>query len=180
MRWLYRAQQRLALTRQEGAAILTLAFLLLVGLVARYVQQQPAPLPERTRAAYARADSLLAAGAARPLQEDGRLQGESAEAAATPPATTSARQQQDAAPPSSAAPQTRGGRLNLNTASAAELEALPRIGPTLAQRVLDYRSTHGPFRSVDELRRVHGIGEKTVAGVAPHVFVEAPPPQQQP
>lgn len=160
MRWLYRVQQRLALTRQEATAILTLALLLLIGLVARYVQQQPAPLPETTRAAYARADSLLAAGAApAPAEEE-------AEAAATIEAPREA-----AAP--TAAP-VREGRFDLNTATAAQLETLPRIGPVLAQRVLDYRRAHGPFRSVDELQNVRGIGEKTVAGVAPHVFVAAP------
>ncbi|WP_203233828.1 MULTISPECIES: ComEA family DNA-binding protein [unclassified Actinomyces] len=53
---------------------------------------------------------------------------------------------------------TVGGRVNINTADAAELEALPGIGPALAQRIVDYRNEHGPFASVDELTSVSGIG----------------------
>lgn len=51
-------------------------------------------------------------------------------------------------------------RVNVNTATKEELERLPGIGPTLAQRILDYREAHGGFRSVDELRKVSGIGPK--------------------
>lgn len=53
------------------------------------------------------------------------------------------------------------GRLNVNTASAEELDrSLPGIGPTLAQRIVDYRNTHGPFRTVADLKNVSGIGER--------------------
>ncbi|GIJ49722.1 hypothetical protein Val02_66080 [Virgisporangium aliadipatigenens] len=56
-----------------------------------------------------------------------------------------------------------GGPLNLNTATLAELDALPGVGPVLAQRILDYRTKHGGFRSVDELRKVDGLGEARYA-----------------
>lgn len=51
-----------------------------------------------------------------------------------------------------------GGKLNLNLASAADLEDLPGIGPVLAARIVDYRDRHGPFRSFAELDAVSGVG----------------------
>ena len=55
--------------------------------------------------------------------------------------------------------------VGLNTATAAQLEALPRIGPALAARIVAYRTAHGPFRTVDELGEVGGIGPKTLEGL---------------
>jgi len=52
-------------------------------------------------------------------------------------------------------------KVNLNRATAAELDALPRIGPAMAQRIVDYRSANGPFAAVEDLRNVTGIGDKT-------------------
>lgn len=62
-------------------------------------------------------------------------------------------------------------KLNLNTATAAQFEALPGIGPVLAQRIVDYRTQHGPFRSVRDLLKVEGIGEKKFAAIKDHVTV---------
>lgn len=56
------------------------------------------------------------------------------------------------------------GKLNLNEASAKELETLPGIGPALAARIVAYREEHGPFESIDDLVRVLGIGAKTLEG----------------
>ncbi len=53
-----------------------------------------------------------------------------------------------------------GGLVNLNTAGLADLDGLPGVGPVLAQRILDWRTMHGRFTSVDELGEVSGIGEK--------------------
>jgi competence protein ComEA len=50
--------------------------------------------------------------------------------------------------------------ISLSTATADDLDSLDGIGPTLAQRIVDYRQAHGGFRSVDELRQVDGIGDK--------------------
>jgi competence protein ComEA len=53
-----------------------------------------------------------------------------------------------------------GGPVSLSSATVAQLDALDGIGPTLAQRIVDYRQAHGGFRSVDQLRDVSGIGDK--------------------
>jgi competence protein ComEA len=52
-----------------------------------------------------------------------------------------------------------GGKVNLNTATLAQLDALPGVGPVLAQRILDHRDRHGGFRAVSDLRQVDGIGD---------------------
>ncbi len=62
--------------------------------------------------------------------------------------------------------------VNLNTATQAELELLPGIGPAMAKRILEYRSTHGKFTSVDQLDSVKGIGAKTMAKLRPLVSVD--------
>jgi competence protein ComEA len=58
-----------------------------------------------------------------------------------------------------AAGATAAGKVNLNTATLAQLDALPGVGPVLAQRILDHRDRHGGFRSVGDLRQVDGIGD---------------------
>ncbi len=64
------------------------------------------------------------------------------------------------------------GRLDLNHATADELEGLPGIGPKTAQRILEDLRKRGPFRKVSDLRRVKGIGAKTLARLLPHVTVK--------
>jgi competence protein ComEA len=56
-----------------------------------------------------------------------------------------------------------GAPLNLNTATVTDLDALPGVGPVLAQRIVDYRTRNGGFRSVDELRKVEGFGDARLA-----------------
>ena len=57
------------------------------------------------------------------------------------------------------------GTININTASATDLEKLPGIGPALAQRIVEYRDSHGPFASVDALTDVPGIGKAKLEGL---------------
>jgi competence protein ComEA len=64
-----------------------------------------------------------------------------------------------------------GGRVDLNAATAGELDALPGIGPVLAQRIVDHRSRNGPFRSIDQLEDVPGIGPAIAAELARMVAV---------
>ncbi|UIJ33465.1 helix-hairpin-helix domain-containing protein [Allobranchiibius sp. GilTou73] len=64
-----------------------------------------------------------------------------------------------------------GGVINLNTADVTGLDALPGVGPVLAQRIVDWRTQNGRFTSVDELGEVSGIGDKVLARLRPHVTV---------
>ncbi|MET9808756.1 ComEA family DNA-binding protein [Streptomyces halstedii] len=59
--------------------------------------------------------------------------------------------------------------LSLNTATPEQLETLPGVGPVLAQHIVDYRTEHGGYRSVDELREVNGIGDRRFADLRPLV-----------
>ena len=63
-------------------------------------------------------------------------------------------------------------RLDINTATEIQLNALPGIGPALAARIATDREARGPFASVDDLTRVHGIGERIVERISPHIVCE--------
>jgi competence protein ComEA len=62
--------------------------------------------------------------------------------------------------------------LDLNTAVEADLVRLPGIGPVMAKRIVEYRQAHGPFKRLDELRKVKGIGAKTYAKLVPLLVVK--------
>lgn len=66
---------------------------------------------------------------------------------------------------------TIGGKINLNTADADELDTLPKVGPVLAQRIVDWRKEHGAFKSVEELDAVDGVGPKMLEALLPLVTV---------
>ncbi|WP_218670815.1 helix-hairpin-helix domain-containing protein [Microbispora sp. GKU 823] len=63
------------------------------------------------------------------------------------------------------------GVVNLNTATAEQLDALPGIGGVIAQRIVDYRDAHGGFQSVDQLKDVPGIGDRKFAEMRDKVSV---------
>ncbi|SEL68637.1 ComEA family DNA-binding protein [Streptacidiphilus jiangxiensis] len=66
-------------------------------------------------------------------------------------------------PPPPGAAARASGPLSLNAATEAQLDALPGIGPVLAQRIIQFRQEHGGFQSVDQLRQVPGFGERRLA-----------------
>jgi len=75
------------------------------------------------------------------------------------------------APAGAGVPAAGAGVVDVNRASAAELEALPGVGPALAQRIVAYREANGPFASADDLEAVSGIGARTLERLRPFVSV---------
>jgi len=69
---------------------------------------------------------------------------------------------------------TLGLAIDINTATQADLEALPGIGPVLAKRILDFRQQHGPFKQLADLEQVSGIGPKKLAQIKPLVEIKPP------
>lgn len=74
------------------------------------------------------------------------------------------------------APQTRPVQkplaININTAGAEELQKLPKIGPVLAQKIVDYRLRNGDFKTIEELAAVKGIGNATLKKIKPYVTLK--------
>ncbi len=64
--------------------------------------------------------------------------------------------------------------LNINTATLEQLQQLPNIGPTLAQAIINYRDSHGPFTSIEQMRNVAGIGPKTFDSIQSLITVGEP------
>jgi competence protein ComEA len=79
-----------------------------------------------------------------------------------------------AAPPEAAkaAPAAaKAGIVDLNSASEAQLQEVPGIGPSLAKKIVEFRSENGPFKSVEDLLKVRGVGEKSLERLRPHLTV---------
>lgn len=66
-------------------------------------------------------------------------------------------------------------QVDVNTAELPELINIPNVGNTLGQRILDYRQQNGPFKNVDQLRHVKGIGSKTLEKIRPYIKPISPP-----
>jgi competence protein ComEA len=73
-------------------------------------------------------------------------------------------------------PKTAGGVIDPNLASKADLETLPGIGPVMAQRIIDYRRAHGPYKRIADLRKVSGIGRKKLEKLRPYVVITGQKP----
>jgi comEA protein len=63
-------------------------------------------------------------------------------------------------------------KIDLNSASASELELLPQIGPVLSQRIINYRKTKGKFQKIEDLMKVSGIGPKTFEKIKDQILVK--------
>jgi competence ComEA-like helix-hairpin-helix protein len=61
--------------------------------------------------------------------------------------------------------------VNVNSANASQLALLPRVGPSVAERIVDYRKQNGPFKKPEDLMLVQGIGEKTFQLLKPYVAI---------
>lgn len=68
--------------------------------------------------------------------------------------------------------QTTSGKININTAKVEELQKLPRVGPKIAQRIVDFRKENGNFRRIEDIMNVKGIGEKTFIRMKDMISVE--------
>jgi len=84
-------------------------------------------------------------------------------------------QQQKSSARASAAKPASGAVVNINSASAGELESLPGIGAKTAARIIEYRQKNGPFKKIEELMNVRGVGEKNFLKLKPQIAVAAAP-----
>lgn len=75
------------------------------------------------------------------------------------------------AAPQEAARPLAAPQINLNTATQAELEKLPGVGPSLASRIVEYRTKSGGFKKIEDLMNVKGIGEKSFLKLKPQITV---------
>jgi competence ComEA-like helix-hairpin-helix protein len=89
-------------------------------------------------------------------------------------AATNTAEPQDTATPTIAPAPTLAFPLDINTATAAELEQLPGIGPTLAQSIVTYREMHGFFETVADIQKVPEIGPITYEAIFPFIIVSQP------
>lgn len=64
------------------------------------------------------------------------------------------------------------GPININTATEAELESLPHIGPSIASKIIDYRTKHGPFAKIEDIQNVQGIGPAIFAQIKDLITVQ--------
>ena len=88
-----------------------------------------------------------------------------------PPATVRTSSVEESVATTQSGGQNQTFPININTATAQQLESLPGIGPTYAQRIVDYRNANGPFTSPSQLLNISGIGEKRLAAIWDYITI---------
>ena len=192
MPWLHRLQQRLSITKNEALTLISLSFFLIVGVTGRHVcRRVPVIEPD----AYAELDSIFSEQSSIAFEAEERDRRTGAVADSIIPSITPSYASEDSGgavaggplsiqswkiqPPddrpeaSHTTEESTSLMIDLNLATASDLEQLPRIGPKIAKRILAFRDAFGPLRSVDELLSVRGIGAKTLDLIRPHVHVSS-------
>jgi len=144
------------------------------------MQREPPPASDRQSLALqmAAVDSAIAAGGRRPRGGTEALAKAQVQAPATTPAKAPAKApaggpSRSAAASNTDAPAARS--IDVDRATAEELERLPGIGPSLSKRIVADRAEHGPFGSIEGLQRVKGIGPALSRKVQPYVTFSLPP-----
>ncbi len=141
-------QERFGFTRNELTSVCLLAAAFLAGSAIKLWMPPGVPSSGHTAFSYAHPDSQFLA-------------------LSSAPRDTAARQSRTGGRKGSITPAARS--IDLNSAPEAELLRLPGIGPSLARRILAYRSLHGGFAGVDALAEVRGIGPKTLGRIRPYL-----------
>jgi comEA protein len=147
------------LSKSEQRALLFVAFIIITAILIEWIK----PHQIHTKIYdYSLQDSLFKALSAQPVQTAKGITQNSAEV--TPPATTPVKKK--------IKKELQAKSININKAGKNELTRLPRIGPKMAERIIAYRKTNGPFKSIDEIKKVKGIGNKTFNKLAPFIIVQ--------
>lgn len=198
MLWLYKIQQRISITAKEGMALLTIIGLFSVGMTVRYVQQHSqAPLPKLKMQSLAPSASVPAIApppsvASSPTDTTSQVATNAADSSAVlqgvnntlQPDTTSKTPIGDElvsrAPKSEVGTEKKPrsekktlptGRVNINTATQAQLEQLPGVGPSTAEKIIAYRQEHGRFSRPESIQEVKGIGPKKYEKMAAFIGI---------
>jgi comEA protein len=143
----------LGFSKQEQRLLLFLLFSFLVGLVAKQIKNQQDKKPELSwEERYS--------GLYRTFTEKSRAP----EKAGVFPETTAGQK--------SDLKKALIGKININTATGEQLQILPRIGPSMSQRIIQYRRERGPFTSIDAIKKVKGIGDKTFEKIKSQITID--------